>query len=82
MDVEEFFDLGAALGLQARTNSSDEGEWAADSGELLFCKVSPLFAFGLPLYLSQKKKCIMFAPYTDWPVTVTISKTAENSTTS
>lgn len=40
MDVEEFFDLGAALGLQIRTTTANGGEWAEESGELLFCKVS------------------------------------------
>lgn len=39
MDVEEFFDLGAAFGLQTRTTTADEGEWASESGKILFFKV-------------------------------------------
>lgn len=50
MDVEEFFDLGAAFGLQTRTTTADEGEWASESGKLLFSKVCfILFEFCLPL---------------------------------
>lgn len=43
MDVEEFFDLGAAFGLQTRTTTSGEGEWASETGELLFFKVGHIF---------------------------------------
>ncbi|KAG8164136.1 hypothetical protein KVR01_006054 [Diaporthe batatas] len=38
MDVDEFFDLGAALGLQIRTAMANGGEWAGENCQLLFCK--------------------------------------------
>ncbi|KAG6354683.1 hypothetical protein INS49_004701 [Diaporthe citri] len=38
MDVEEFFDLGAAFGLQTRMATADEGEWTSETGQLLFFK--------------------------------------------
>lgn len=41
MEVEEFFDLGAAFALQKQVATPNEEEWA-ECGELLFCKVSPV----------------------------------------
>lgn len=50
MDVEEFFDLGAAFGLQTRTITASEGEWASETGKLLFYKVCfDCFDLCLPL---------------------------------
>lgn len=43
MTVEEFFDLGAAFGVQTRTNTADGGEWASETGKLLFFKVGLIF---------------------------------------
>lgn len=56
MQIEEFFDLGAALALQTRTTTADGGEWAAESGELLFCKVSLFYISVLPSELSPREE--------------------------
>lgn len=56
MEIEEFFDIGAALALQTRTTTVDGGEWAAESGELLFCKVSPFSISFFPSELSPREK--------------------------
>lgn len=48
MDVEEFFDLGAAFGLQTRMTTASEGEWASEIGEILFFKVGSI-SFGVCL---------------------------------
>lgn len=52
MTVEEFFDLGAAFGLQTRTTTVDGGEWASETGELLFFKVGFIF---FELYIPFRK---------------------------
>jgi hypothetical protein len=58
MDVEEFFNLGAAFGLQIRTMTDTGGYWAEDSGDLLICKVSliVLYLSNLP---SRKGSCVV-----------------------
>lgn len=55
MQIEEFFDIGAALALQTRTTTTDGGEWASESAELLFCKVGSLPIFFLPSELSPRE---------------------------
>lgn len=40
MEVEEFFDLGAAVALQTWTTAPDGNKYGSEKGEILFCKVS------------------------------------------
>lgn len=57
MDVDDFFDLGAAIGLQTRTTTANDGELASEMGEILFFKVGLLSSsLVLPPELSSAPK--------------------------